>query len=238
MLNPKTMALVLAGALALAPFTLRAEELRQLHVTGEAALDVAPDQAVITLGVRAQAEEAGAAMEQVSLQMNEVLASLRDSGIAAKDMQTRQVSMHPVWSQIRSDGRDERSITGFEASNMLLVTLHDIETMGGVLDDVLRAGANEFRGLSFSYSARDQAEDVLRTQAVEDAIRKARQLAEASGMALGPVRDIRDGGPAGGAPMMAMEMARSSDMPVAPGTLNLSHTVSVTFDIMEPSAPN
>ena len=62
MLNTKTAALMLAGAVALAPFSLSAEELRQIHVTGEATTDVAPDQAYITLGVRAQAKEAGAAM--------------------------------------------------------------------------------------------------------------------------------------------------------------------------------
>ncbi|MCG7627774.1 SIMPL domain-containing protein [Epibacterium sp. MM17-32] len=239
MLNRKTAAMMLAGVVALAPLSpLHAEELRQLHVTGEASMDVAPDQAVITLGVRAQAEEAGAAMEQVSVQMNEVMTSLADSGIAGEDMQTQQISMHPVWSQIRRDGREERTITGFEASNLLLVTLHDIDAMGGVLDDVLRAGANEFRGLSFSYSERDAAQDGLRTKAVEDAIHKARQLAEATGMALGPVREIRDGGPQGGAPMMAMEMARSADMPISPGSVNLRHSVSVTFDILEPSGPN
>lgn len=238
MLNQKTMALMLAGAVAFAPLSLSAEELRQLHVTGEASMDVAPDQAVITLGVREQAEEAGAAMEQVSVRMNEVMTSLGNSGIAGENMQTQHVSMHPVWSQVRRDGQDERSITGFEASNMLTVTLHDIDGIGGVLDDVLRAGANEFRGLSFSYSERDTAQDLLRTQAVENAFHKARQLAEASGMALGPVREIRDGGSAGGAPMMAMEMARSSDMPISAGTVSLEHNVSVTFDIMEPSGPN
>ncbi|WP_413220782.1 SIMPL domain-containing protein [Tritonibacter mobilis] len=238
MLNTKTAALMLAGAVAFAPFSLSAEELRQIHVTGEATTDVAPDQAYITLGVRAQAKEAGAAMEQVSARMNEVMTSLGESGIDAKDMQTQQISMHPVWSQVKHDGVDGREVTGFEASNLLRVTLHDLDAMGGVLDDVLDAGANEFRGLTFSYSERDAAEDLLRTQAVENAFKKARQLAEASGMALGSVREIRDGGPAGGAPMMAMEMARSSDMPISPGSLSLSHSVSVTFDIKEPSGPN
>ncbi len=235
----KSAAMVLASVVALAPLSLSAEELRRLMVTGEATMDVAPDQAVISLGVRAQSKEAGEAMEQVSVRMNEVLAALRDSGIAAEDMQTDHISMHPIWSQIREDGQSENAITGFEASNALTVRLTDIDTMGGVLDDVLRAGANEFRGLTFSYSEQDKAEDLLRTQAVEDAYRKARQLAEASGMALGPVRELRDGGAGGGgAPMMAMEMGRGKSVPVAPGTVSLSHSVSVVFDLMEPSGPN
>ncbi len=238
MLTQKTTALVLAGLVALTPIAAQAEKQRRLMVTGEASMEVAPDTAMITLGVRAQSDEAGEAMELVSTRMNEVMASLQDSGIAGEQIQTQQLSVHPVWSQIRRDGAEQNTITGFEASNLVLVTLNDLDTMGGVLDDVLRAGANEFRGLSFAYSERDLAEDELRTQAVEDAIRKARQLAEAAGMTLGPVRLIQDSGQGGGAPRMAMEMARSSDMPVSPGSLTLSHRVSVTFDMKVPADPN
>ncbi|TNJ41759.1 SIMPL domain-containing protein [Phaeobacter sp. B1627] len=238
MSTPKLISLFVAGLVAFAPFSLQAEEMRRLMVTGEASMDVAPDQAVITLGVRSQSEEAGEAMSQVSVSMGEVLARLQDSGIGAGDIQTRQVSMHPVWSQVRQGGQEVRAITGFEASNLVEVTLRDLEAMGGVLDDVLRAGANEFRGLAFSYSDTKAAQDKLRTEAVEDAIRKARQLADASGMTLGPVRMLQDGEPTGGAPMMAMEMARSADIQVAPGSVNLSHRVSATFDLLEPSTPD
>lgn len=234
----KRAALMVATALILTPLSLSAEELRQLMVTGEATMDVAPDQAVISLGVRAQDKEASAAMTQVSTRMGEVMAALGQAGIAPEDMQTDHISLNPVWSQIELDGMEQNAITGFEASNGLTVRLEDIDTMGGVLDDVLRAGANEFRGLSFSYSEAEQAADLLRTQAVEDAFRKARQLAEASGMALGPVRELRDGDANQGVPMMAMEMARGKGVPVAPGSVTLSHRVSVTFDIMEPSGAN
>ncbi|ABF63317.1 protein of unknown function DUF541 [Ruegeria sp. TM1040] len=238
MLKSKTAALMLASAVALTPLSLGAEELRQIHVTGEATSEVTPDRAHITLGVRVEAKDAGAAMEQVSQRMQEVTARLGDSGIAAQDMQTEQVSLHPVWNQVTRDGDQMREVTGFEASNLLRVTLQDLDAMGGVLDDVLAAGANEFRGLTFTYSEREAAENLLRTMAYENAYRKAQQLAEASGMALGPVRDIRDGGASGGAPMMAMEMARSSDMPISPGALSLRHSVTVTFDISVPDGPN
>ncbi|OIQ29879.1 MAG: hypothetical protein BM562_10850 [Alphaproteobacteria bacterium MedPE-SWcel] len=238
MSTPKIVSLFVAGLVALAPLSAQAEELRRLMVTGEASLDVAPDQAEITLGVRAQSEEAADAMSQVSASMGEVLARLQDSGIAGDDIQTRQVSMNPVWSRIQQGGQDVRAITGFEASNLVMVTLRDLEAMGGVLDDVLRAGANEFRGLAFSFSDSRSVQDRLRTEAVEDAIRKARQLASAAGMSLGPVRTLQDGAPDGGAPMMAMEMARSADIPMAPGSVSLSHRVSVTFDLLEASAPD
>ncbi|NIZ13792.1 SIMPL domain-containing protein [Phaeobacter sp. HF9A] len=237
MLNTKPTALLLAGALALAPFVAQAEAevARQVLVTGEASMDVPPDQAVVTMGVRAQDPQAAEAMAQVSEGMSAILASLRDSGIAAEDMQTRQISLHPVWSETRYDSGKTGEVTGFEASNQLIVTLHDLEAMGGVLDEVLRAGANEFQGLSFSYSDMTGAQDVMRTEAVEDAIRKAQQLAEASGMVLGPVREIRDSGAGGGAPMRAMEMARVSDMAIAPGSVNLTYAVSVSFDLLAPA---
>lgn len=206
---------------------------RQITVTGESRLTVAPELATITLGVTEEAEEAAMAMRAVSEAMRAVIAELKEAGIAAADMQTRQVSMHPVWSQDRSyDSGGQRKITGFKASNTLMLRVRDLDRLGPVMDAVLGAGANNFQGLSFGVEDPEAVADRIRGAAVKDALRKATQLAEAAGMALGPVRSISEHGGGGGPrPMMAMEMARSDAMPVEAGELSFSHSVSVVFDM-------
>ncbi|UWQ27564.1 SIMPL domain-containing protein [Leisingera sp. M523] len=209
--------------------------LRQITVNGESTLQVAPELATITLGVTEEAEEAAAAMAAVSDAMGAVIGRLKDGGIAAEDMQTRQISMHPVWSQDRSyDSGGRREITGFQASNTLMVRVRDLDRLGPVLDAVLTAGANQFQGLSFGVADPSAVTDQIRGEAVKDAIRKAQQLADAAGMELGPVRSINEHGGGGGRPMMAMEMARSDAMPIEAGELTFSHNVSVVFDMIVP----
>lgn len=208
--------------------------LRQISVTGEARTEVAPDRASITLGVTVEAESAAEAMRNVSEDMAAVISRLRAAGIAAEDMQTQRISVDPIWSGDRYDSAPgKRKITGFVASNTLLVRVRDLGNLGAILDDVLDAGANEFRGLSFGVADRAAVLDQIRGDAVRDAIRKARQLAEAADMTLGPVRSISEHGGGGGVPMMSMEMARSGAVPVQAGSLSFEHSVSVVFDLLE-----
>ncbi len=239
MMNPWALVASLA-VLACTSLPVLAEQHmppRQISVTGEARTEVAPDRASITLGVTVEADSAAAAMRAVSQDMAAVIDRLAAAGIAAEDMQTQRISVDPIWSGNRHDGSPvKREITGFVASNTLLVRVRDLGNLGAILDDVLDAGANEFRGLSFGVADRAAVLDQIRGDAVRDAIRKARQLAEAADMTLGPVRSISEHGGGGGVPMMAMEMARSGGVPVQAGSLSFEHSVSVVFDLLEPTS--
>ena len=213
------------------------EDLRQITVTGEGQLAVAPDQAVITLGVTKEASEADAAMAAVSKEMSAVVAALRGAGIDPADLQTRQVLLQPIWSKTGSlVSGTAHKITGFSASNNLALKVRNLDQLGPVLDLVLKAGANQFQGLSFGVADLEEVKDQMRDAAVADGIRKARQLAKAAQMILGPVRMISDHDQGGGRPMMAMEMARSSAMPIEAGELNYSHSVQMVFDLLVPEA--
>ncbi|PCJ05463.1 MAG: hypothetical protein COB16_15635 [Rhodobacteraceae bacterium] len=206
---------------------------RYISVTGEARLQVPPSLALITLGVSDEAAEAVDAMTAVSKTMVAVIDQLHSAGIEPEDMQTQQISITPNWSQSGSYGSGkERKITSFIASNTLQLRVRDLDKLGEVLDQVLRVGANQFRGLRFAVQDPGGVQDQIRGAAVKDAIRKAEQLAAAAGLTLGAVFSITDqGGNGGGRPPMAMEMARSSAMPIATGELSFSHNVSVVFGI-------
>jgi uncharacterized protein YggE len=209
---------------------------RQILVSGEGRVEVAPDLAVITLGVSKEAKEAGEAMALVSEDMFAVVQELRAVGIADKDLQTQQISLQPVWSNGGSyNSSGERRITGFLAANTVNLRVRDLDQLGEVLDRVLRAGANQFQGLRFDVADHALLQDQMRASAVADARHKAEQLAAAAGVTLGPVRTITDQDHGGGRPMMAMEMSRSGAMPIEAGELSFSHNVQVVFDLMVPN---
>ena len=227
-----TLVFALSGGLV---WAADVSQQRQIAVTGEAQIQVPPSLAMISLGVTGEADQAVDAMRTVSKSMVAVIDRLHKAGLDPDDMQTQQISVSPNWTRSGSlSGSDDRKITSFTASNTLQVRVRDLDSLGGILDQVLQAGANEFRGLQFGVADPAEVQDLIRGTAVKDAIRKAEQLAAAAAVTLGPVLSITDHGGGGGGRPMAMEMARSSAMPVEAGQLSFSHNVSVVFAISSP----
>jgi hypothetical protein len=224
------LALPLALGLALAaPAT--AQEERTISVTGRGEVASAPDMAVIGLGVVEEAETARAAMDAASTAAAAVLARLEEIGIAERDIQTSDLRLAPVWSNPKEG--QQREIVGFQAANQLTVRVRDLSGLGAALDAVVSDGANRFGGLRFTMADPAPLMEDARRRAVEDATARARTLADAAGVSLGPVRTITEHG--GGRPRPVMMEAARSDMagapPVAPGEIELSVEVSMVFEI-------
>ena len=198
-----------------------------LSVSGEGQVAVAPDMAVISLGVVHVDETAGDAMAKVSADATALIAVLSEQGIEARDIQTSQLNVNPVWSGFDST---DRQITGFEARNAVTVRVRDLEGLGGVLDQVLDVGANTFNGLQFQLQDPSAAEAEARAAAVRDAMEKAAQLSAAAGVGLGPVLSLSEGGQNAPRPEM-FAAARSADVPIAAGELVVTSRVSMSFSL-------
>lgn len=228
----RSIALALAGLLALAA-TAQAQDLRQISVTGEGRVEAAPDMATITLGVTQQAPEASAAMRAASEATARILTRLGTLDIAPRDVQTRNISIDPVWSnRVETAPGAAPEITGFVASNTVIVRVRDLASLGGLLDAVTQEGANQLGGLSFGLAEPRALEAEARARAVADAIARAETLAEAAGVPLGRVQQITEQTGRGGPVMMEMASSmRDGGVPVSPGEITLSATVSMTFAI-------
>ncbi|MFK7869943.1 MAG: SIMPL domain-containing protein [Roseobacter sp.] len=209
-----------------------AQETGLITTTGEGRVSVQPDMARVSLGVASRDEQASVALANTSEAVADVMDLLERAGVSEQDIRTTNVSLFPLRASRPRDGTTEPEITGFEATNILQVTVLDLESLGEILDRVVQSGANTLNGLSFS--VQDPAPHLAqaRIAAVQDARARADQLATAAGVSLGNIRSI--GEPSGRAsPMMEMAAARVSDVPVAPGTITLSGRVTITFEIVQ-----
>lgn len=220
------LAALLAAALA-APVAL-AEEAPRLTVTGQGRIEVAPDMAVVMIGVRTQAETARAAMSANSQRMAAVLARLREAGIEPRDLQTGGLNLGP-----RYDYRDNRTprLLGFEATNQVTVRVRALDTVGAVLDTAVQDGANSLGGLSFTLADPGPVRDAALAAAVREARRKAEIMAEAAGVALGRIVSITEaGGFDGPQPMPRMAMAEAAPaVPVEAGEIGYSASVTIVW---------
>ncbi len=230
----KTFAFLTALMAATLAGMAHAEE-RRINVDATGTVQVAPDMATITLGVTNQDAEASVAMKATSDAVAQVLSRLGDMGIEDRDVQTRDLSLSPVWSNRNQQSGQPPEITGFVASNRVFVRVRDLSQLGQIMDAVIQGGANDFGGLSFGLQDPKPIEVQARAQAVGEATAKAEQLAQAANVTLGPVQTISERG-SGVRPMAEMRALSASDaggVPVAGGEISVSVSVSMEFEISE-----
>jgi len=195
-------------------------------VTGEATVAVAPDAAVIRIGVNSQDKTAREASEANAKQMTAVLAAIKDTGIADRDIQTSRLSLQPQYDP--NKGGTAR-LTGFQATNQVTVKIRDIDKLPALLDRAIAAGANEMSGIEFVITEQSKLLDRARDDAIADARRKAELYAQAAGSKLGPVVSITEEGSA--APPRPMQAMRAGAVPIAPGEQTLRAMVTVSYEL-------
>jgi uncharacterized protein YggE len=205
-----------------------------ITVTGEGRVIAVPDMAMVSVGVQTDADTASAALSENSAKLAAVIERLKAAGIEPRDVQTSGLSLGPRYDYGKQDGTPP-TVVGYTASNMVTVRVRALDTVGSVLDGVVADGANTLNGLSFGLAEDRAALDEARRLAVKDAAAKAALYAEAAGVKVGRVTSISEAGIFAPPMPMAMEagFAKSADVPVAPGELNLSASVSVVYAIAE-----
>ncbi len=226
MIMSKLRTLLFSFVIAAAPaFAVQAAD-KLVTVTGEASLSVAPDVAVIRIGVTSQGKTAKAASDTNAKQMTAVLAAIKADGIAERDIQTSRLSLQPQYDPNKAG---PAHLLGFQVTNQLTVTIRDIGKLPEFLDSAVGAGANEMSGIEFVVSKQSNLLDQVRAEAIADAHRKAELYAQAAGAKIGRVVTIIDEGAT--PPYPAMKALRAGAVPIAPGEQTLRAAVSVSYEL-------
>jgi uncharacterized protein len=204
--------LALTGAAAAQPaekpVVSPSANLALLNVTTEGRAERTPDLASFNAGVVAQAKTAGAAMTANSLKMEAVVAALRQSGIAERDIQTSALSLQPQYYQPpreRPVRLPDGSVTepadpgpprvvGYEARNTVTVRVRRVAEMGRIIDTLVAAGANQVDGPYFSVDRPDAAADEARADAMRSARQRADLYAREGGFRSARIVTISEGG--------------------------------------------
>jgi hypothetical protein len=207
-----------------------------ITVVGQGSVRIQPDIARVSVGVETSAETIAEAVAENSTRMEAILAALAEAGIDEKDIQTMnysiQLDRYPE-PMPRTEGTESSEVKPvYRVSNMVNVTIRDLEAVGNVLDAVIEAGANNLWGVSFSLDDTQAAQADARADAIADAQDRAAALAELSGVDLGPVMSVSEVVGGGPAPMVvAVERAASAGGTISPGELEIGYQVQVTYFI-------
>ncbi|MEP3276597.1 MAG: SIMPL domain-containing protein [Stappiaceae bacterium] len=212
------------------------EQTAQISITGTGHVQATPDMATVTSGVVSDAKSARDALNENSKSMNAIIDKIKSAGIDAKDIQTSGFNISPNYNNSKSNYSGSASIDGYRVFNNVTVRVRDLAKLGDLLDTMVTEGANNISGINFIVSEADTLSDEARKKAVANAKRKAELYAAASGVKLGRVLSINEGGgfqPVQGRALRMEAMASSDAPPIEQGQQTLTTSVNMVWEILE-----
>lgn len=223
------LCVALVAALVLcAPLALAAEA-PVLSVDGRGSASMAPDQAVLTVGVVSHARNADQAQTDNARKSAAIVQALKQLGVAGSDIKSQNFSFHPDY---RTDEKQQNKISGYTASHSLQVNIRDIAKAGKVIDTALQAGANEVNSLHFSVSDQSKVRQEALQQAIADARSKADVIARSLGRQIVGIKSVSESTgyiearAYNGNMLMA---AKAADTSIEPGMISLDASVHIDF---------
>ena len=232
-------ALLVAGV---ACITEEAEpEVAGISVTGQASVSVEPDLALLTVGVETMAETVAEARAAAAGAMDAVVNAVKAHGLEDKDIQTQSFNIWPRYEypEVMSGEMTTRKqvLVGYTVSNLAQIKVRNLEVVGSVIDDAAEAGgdATRIHGINFTIEDPKPFTEQLREEAVADARAKAERLASLSGVELGDLVYMSEGGavPSSGPVYResAMMMADAASTSISGGELELRLSVQALYAI-------
>ncbi len=228
-------AIVITGCDQFVMPVLPSPDSRSVHVTGTGSVTGEPDIATLYLGVSAEKETVEAAREEAASAMTAVIDTLKNNGIAERDIQTENFSIYPQYDYTE----EGRVLRGYRVNNTVNAKVRELESLSDIIDDATAAGGDIIVVNSIQFMIEDPTplQAQARTLAVKNAEAKAQTLAEAGGVTLGKPITITETSYAAGPPIayaeaaeFAADSARTST-PIQAGELTVTVNVTIVYEI-------
>jgi uncharacterized protein len=226
---------------------------RTISVSGEAQVNVVPDQVILTLGVETHDKSLTTAKSQNDQRLSAILDVTKQFEVPNEKVKTDYIGIEPryVSSYAQSD------FIGYFVRKNVVITLTDLSKFEALLSTLLESGANYVMGINFRTSELRKHRDQARLLAITAAKEKADALAGALGQKIGKPLTINEepygywsyygswwGGYGGGGAMSqnvmqnAAPSSGSSGSPdatstIAPGQIAVTARVNVVFELTD-----
>lgn len=220
--------------------TASSNDLPVLVVSAQSTVTASPDQASVSLAVIGFDKDLNKAQKTNNTNTERVIASLLENGIEKENIETSNYTIQPQYNY-ESKGSDLPEIIGYRVRNEVSVTVKDIDTLGTVLDSAVKAGANNINYINFEKSDTSALEDKALAQAVSRAQSKAKVIAEAADVNIVRILSINEGNVYINPPVPlryadmglggAEGAAKSSQVPIQPGQIEVTATVTIAYEI-------
>lgn len=185
----KTLSCLMVLALMLSVSFSAVADDQKMIIVGTARISIPADMASVELGASAKGQTVNEAQKLTDDIMSQVLIAVKNLGVEGKDIIT---SNYSVYSEVPYDeyGSIKQQDPIYNMTNIIHITLWDLDLVSQVIDASTKAGANQIYGLTFGSSKQGDAYNEALEKAVEDAMSKAAVIAAATGKTLGELVEI------------------------------------------------
>lgn len=150
----------------------------RVMVVGDSIVQAQPDTATVSLAVVTQSRRAIDAQQENATKTDAVVRALKGAAGAGAEVKTSGYSLQPM--RVYKEGQPP-SINGFEARNIVTVTMSELNKLGSVIDAAAQAGSNDISGITFTLKQDRPARDRALSEATREAVSKAQVIAQALG---------------------------------------------------------
>ncbi len=197
-----------------------------VFTSGDATVSVKPDLATVSAGVNSQQSTATAAQSDLAAKAGRLITRIKSLGVVDKDLSTAGYWVGPVYSP------GGQAITGYQATEVLRIQWHNVDTVGKALDAIVQEGGATNISVGFGLADPKSAQAQGRTLAIADARSKAQAMASAAGVRLGQVLRVSDLSTVSRPPIAYAGAALpSAETQVPVGEVDVQVTVEVDFAI-------
>jgi uncharacterized protein YggE len=215
-----------------------------ITASGDADVNVVPDEVVLMLGVETWDKDLAIAKNQNDARVKKVLALTQTFQIESKHVQTDQISVEPRYT----DGYTQCDLIGFFVRKSIVVTLKDLTKFEDLLTGVLGAGATHVYNVQYRMTELRRYRDQARALAIRAAQEKAKAMAGELGQKAGKAITIREeysnwwssySWRWGGAQSMSQNVTQNvggsgaslDNSAIALGQITVNARVTVTFEL-------
>lgn len=159
-------------------------------VTGTGKETVVPDSAKVDLGITINQPSVVGAQTEANRVINQITSDLKALGIEDKNIKTINYSVYPNYDYAAGSQR----IKDYNVNATLEVTVTPLSKVNDVIDKATADGANTVGNIQFTVNDQKQEElmQKARKEAIDEAKKKANQLAGDAGMRLGKIINVTE----------------------------------------------
>ena len=207
-----------------------------VSVRGEANVEADPELCELAVTVTARDKDRRTALEQLTQRNKALLDQVKaDYGEALEKLETGRFSVYPEWRNKRSD-----KIGPYQGSVRVRIVVKDFTVLGEMVTKIADADGRAIDGPYWSLRRDSEVYRRARAEAVGEAVRRAREYADALGSQLTALLELADTGlSTGGAPapqgraMYAMAASAGGGMDEGAPALDLEPTRQNVYAAVE-----
>lgn len=159
-----------------------------IEVTGTAKETVVPDIATFSFSISGKGLELEPLKADIDKKTASTVTLCKKLGIKSKHITSSEISIHPQYNY------QTRSFIGYDVSRNITVVLYDLENYTALVNGAIKAGITTINNISLDTKDRNTVERKALVSAIHAAKQKAETIASSSGVKLGKVLYVKEGG--------------------------------------------